>query len=72
LLRTVGAQHAPTFDVWLHGPFAATAEYAGVTEVVELRGAKLFFSDERAGELVSHLRRFWRAVAPDRRVSTRR
>jgi pimeloyl-ACP methyl ester carboxylesterase len=31
----------------------------GVTEVVELDGAKLFFPDERAADLVPHLRRHW-------------
>jgi pimeloyl-ACP methyl ester carboxylesterase len=31
----------------------------GVTEVMELEGARLFFPDERADEFVSHLRRHW-------------
>jgi pimeloyl-ACP methyl ester carboxylesterase len=34
----------------------------GVTEVVMLDGAKLFFPDERAAELVPHLRRHWASV----------
>jgi pimeloyl-ACP methyl ester carboxylesterase len=33
----------------------------GVTEVVEIAGAKLFFPDERAADLVPHLRRHWSA-----------
>jgi pimeloyl-ACP methyl ester carboxylesterase len=33
----------------------------GVTEVVEIAGAKLFFPDERAADLVPHLRRHWAA-----------
>jgi pimeloyl-ACP methyl ester carboxylesterase len=36
----------------------------GVTEVVEIEGAKLFFPDERAIDLVPHLRRHWAAQAP--------
>jgi pimeloyl-ACP methyl ester carboxylesterase len=35
----------------------------GVTEIVEIEGAKLFFPDERAGDLVPHLRRHWEATA---------
>ena len=31
----------------------------GVTEVVEVPGAKLFFPDERPGDLLPHLRRHW-------------
>jgi pimeloyl-ACP methyl ester carboxylesterase len=34
----------------------------GVTDVVEIDGAKLFFPDERAAELVPHLRRHWAAA----------
>jgi pimeloyl-ACP methyl ester carboxylesterase len=41
----------------------------GVTEVVEIDGAKLFFPDERAPELVQHLLRHWQA-ADLHRVST--
>ena len=33
----------------------------GVTDVVELDGAKLFFPDERADELVPLLRKHWAA-----------
>jgi len=33
----------------------------GVAEVVEIDGARLFFPDERAGELVAALRAFWQA-----------
>jgi pimeloyl-ACP methyl ester carboxylesterase len=35
----------------------------GVTEIVEIEGAKLFFPDERAAELVPHLLRHWDATA---------
>jgi pimeloyl-ACP methyl ester carboxylesterase len=31
----------------------------GVSEVVEIEGAKLFFPDERAADLAPHLRRLW-------------
>ncbi len=48
------------FDVkwayWLQGAIA------GATEVVEIPGAKLFWPDERAGELVPHLLRHWAAA----------
>lgn len=33
----------------------------GVTEIVEIEGAKLFFPDERGAELVPHLLRHWTA-----------
>ncbi|GAB3965388.1 alpha/beta hydrolase [Actinoallomurus acanthiterrae] len=33
----------------------------GVTEVVEIEGGKLFFPDERAADLIPHLRRHWAA-----------
>ncbi|MGH9243990.1 MAG: hypothetical protein ACRD29_06680 [Acidimicrobiales bacterium] len=33
-----------------------------VREVVELEGARPFFPEERPGELVQHLRRFWEDV----------
>lgn len=50
------------FDVsWAHW---LQATVPGVTEVVELEGAKLFFPDERASELVPHLRRHWSALLP--------
>jgi pimeloyl-ACP methyl ester carboxylesterase len=35
----------------------------GVTEIVEIEGAKLFFPDERAADLVPHLLRHWDATA---------
>jgi len=35
----------------------------GVTEIVEIEGAKLFFPDERAADLIPHLRRHWDATA---------
>ena len=31
----------------------------GVLTVVEIAGAKLFYPDERAGELIPHLRQHW-------------
>jgi pimeloyl-ACP methyl ester carboxylesterase len=59
----------PTLVVWGTGDefFELTWAYwlrdtiPGVTEVVEIAGAKLFFPDERAADLVSHLRRHWAA-----------
>jgi pimeloyl-ACP methyl ester carboxylesterase len=63
----------PTLVVWGTGDPFFGIEWAhwlrdtipGVTEVVELEGARLFFPDERAGELVPHLRRHWaRSSAP--------
>jgi pimeloyl-ACP methyl ester carboxylesterase len=42
----------------------------GVTQVVEIPGAKLFFPDERAADLTPHLRRHWvGARTPQSRVS---
>jgi pimeloyl-ACP methyl ester carboxylesterase len=35
----------------------------GAAEIVEIDGAKLFFPDERAADLVPHLRRHWEATA---------
>ena len=35
----------------------------GATEIVEIEGAKLFFPDERAADLVPHLQRHWQATA---------
>ncbi|MCK2221592.1 alpha/beta hydrolase [Actinomadura sp. ATCC 31491] len=47
----------PFFDVswayWLRDTIP------GVREVVEVPGARLFFPEERPGDLVPHLRRFW-------------
>jgi pimeloyl-ACP methyl ester carboxylesterase len=57
----------PTMLVWGTGDRNFGVEWAhrfadavpGVTEVVEVPGAKLFFPDERPGDLVPHLRRHW-------------
>lgn len=58
----------PTLLVWGTGDPNFGIEWAyrfrdavpGVTEVVEVPGAKLFFPDERPEDLVPHLRRHWR------------
>jgi hypothetical protein len=44
---------------------ACAASYidTGAAEVVEIAGARLFFPDERAGELSVALRRHWHAHA---------
>jgi pimeloyl-ACP methyl ester carboxylesterase len=60
----------PTLVVWGTGDEFFELRWAywlrdtipGVDDVVELDGAKLFFPDERAAELVLHLRRHWAAV----------
>ncbi|MEV4897325.1 alpha/beta hydrolase [Nonomuraea sp. NPDC055795] len=57
----------PTLVVWGTGDVFFGMEWArwlrdtipGVREVVEIDGGRLFFPDERAAELVPHLRRFW-------------
>ncbi|MFD1540245.1 alpha/beta fold hydrolase [Nonomuraea guangzhouensis] len=57
----------PTLVVWGTGDVFFDVSWAhwlrdtipGVKEVVEIEGGRLFFPDERAGELVPHLRRFW-------------
>jgi pimeloyl-ACP methyl ester carboxylesterase len=57
----------PTLLVWGTGDPNFGVEWAyrfrdavpGVTEVVEVPGAKLFFPDERPEDLVPHLRRHW-------------
>jgi pimeloyl-ACP methyl ester carboxylesterase len=57
----------PTLLVWGTGDPNFGVEWAyrfrdavpGVTEIVEVPGAKLFFPDERPGDLVPHLRRHW-------------
>jgi pimeloyl-ACP methyl ester carboxylesterase len=36
----------------------------GVTKLVELEGGRLFFPEERAGDLVPHLREHWAAARP--------
>jgi pimeloyl-ACP methyl ester carboxylesterase len=59
----------PTLVVWgtddvffpRHWAYWLKDTIPGVTEVVELEGARLFFPDERADELVFHLRRHWAA-----------
>jgi hypothetical protein len=38
---------------------ADTASGAPARDVIEVDGAKLFFPDERPGDLVPHLRRLW-------------
>jgi pimeloyl-ACP methyl ester carboxylesterase len=61
----------PTLLVWGTGdPFfdLSSARWLrdtipGVTEIVEIEGAKLFFPDERAADLVPHLLRHWKATA---------
>jgi pimeloyl-ACP methyl ester carboxylesterase len=63
----------PTLVVWGTGDEFFDVRWAywlrdtipGVTEVVELEGAKLFFPDERASELAPHLLRHW--IAADQR-----
>jgi pimeloyl-ACP methyl ester carboxylesterase len=60
----------PTLVVWGTGDAFFDVSWAywlrdtipGVREVVEIEGGRLFFPDERAGELVPHLRRFWGSV----------
>jgi len=59
----------PTLIVWGTGDVFFELSWAywlkdlipGVAEVVEIDGARLFFPDERAGELVAALRAFWQA-----------
>lgn len=60
----------PTMIVWGTGDTFFDTRWAywlrdaipGATEVVEIEGAKLFFPDERAADLVPHLRRHWAAA----------
>ena len=62
----------PTLVVWGTGDIFFRVRWAyrlrdtipSVTEVVEIPGAKLFFPDERAADLIPHLRRHWAAHAP--------
>jgi pimeloyl-ACP methyl ester carboxylesterase len=57
----------PTLIVWGTGDTFFELSWAywlrdtipGATDVVEIEGAKLFFPDERADDLVPHLRRHW-------------
>jgi len=63
----LAALEVPTLVVWADAdPFFDVAwaywlrdTIPGVREVVVLEGAKLFFPDERAAELVGHLRTHW-------------
>jgi pimeloyl-ACP methyl ester carboxylesterase len=63
----------PTLVVWGTGDEFFELRWAywlrdtipGVREVVEIEGAKLFFPDERAADLVPHLRRHWSTVASE-------
>ncbi|NUR92250.1 MAG: alpha/beta hydrolase [Nonomuraea sp.] len=60
----------PTLVVWGTGDVFFERKWAdwlrdtipGVREVVEIEGGRLFFPDERAGELVPVLRRFWASL----------
>jgi pimeloyl-ACP methyl ester carboxylesterase len=69
----------PTLIVWGTGDTFFDVSWAywlrdtipGVTEVVELAGARLFFPDERAEELAPHLLRHWRAAELAHRAATR-
>jgi len=59
----------PTLIVWGTGDRAFRTKWAywlrdtipGASEVVEIDGGRLFFPDERAGELTAALRRHWEA-----------
>lgn len=61
------ALDVPTLIVWGTGDSAFGLKWAyllrdsvaGAKEVVEVDGAKVFFPDERPGDLIPHLRRFW-------------
>jgi pimeloyl-ACP methyl ester carboxylesterase len=60
----------PTLVVWGTGDEFFDVKWAywlrdtipGVTEVVELEGAKLFFPDERGAELAPYLAKHWSRV----------
>jgi pimeloyl-ACP methyl ester carboxylesterase len=62
----------PTLVVWGTGDIFFRVRWAyrlrdtipGVTEVVEIESARLFFPDERAADLIPHLRRHWAAHPP--------
>jgi pimeloyl-ACP methyl ester carboxylesterase len=68
----LGRLHAPTLVVWGTGdlffePFWAKrleAMIPGVEDVIEIQGAMLFYPDERADELVPHIRRHWLRHSP--------
>jgi pimeloyl-ACP methyl ester carboxylesterase len=61
--------NVPTLVVWgtddvffpLHWAYWLKDTIPGVSEVVEIEGARLFFPDERAEELAFHLRRHWQS-----------
>ena len=61
----------PTLVVWATNDVFFDLRWAyrlrdmipSVTDVVEIDGAKLFFPDERAGELVAALRTHWERAA---------
>jgi pimeloyl-ACP methyl ester carboxylesterase len=63
----LAALTAPTLIVWGNADDAFGVEWAqqlralipGARDVIEVDGAKLFFPDERPGDLVPHLRRHW-------------
>ena len=68
----------PTLVVWGTGDVFFELKWAywlqetiaGATELAQVEGGKLFFPDERADELVAHLRRFWaRTVQESSRIS---
>jgi pimeloyl-ACP methyl ester carboxylesterase len=67
----------PTLVVWGTGDELFDLRWAywlrdtipGVTEVVEIAGAKVLFPDERAAELVPHLQRHWAAAERPARVA---
>jgi pimeloyl-ACP methyl ester carboxylesterase len=64
------ALDVPTLIVWgtadpffeLKWAYWLRDTIAGATEVVEIDGARLFFPDERAADLVPHLERHWAAA----------
>ena len=73
-LRAVGPAlrrlEVPTLAVWGTGDLFFTRRRArwlrdtipGATEIVEVPGGRLFFPDERAGELLAALRRHWQHI----------
>jgi pimeloyl-ACP methyl ester carboxylesterase len=67
VLQGLSAVHTPTLVVWGTADIFFDVKWAewlrktipGTREVVLLEGAKLFFPEERPGELVRALLRFW-------------
>src|SRR5581483_1473553 len=67
--RALSRLQVPTLIVWGTGDRAFRTKWAywlrdtipGAREVVEIAGGRLFFPDERAGELTAALRRHWEA-----------